>query len=148
AASPSHRSVQFVPQLFTWLPLHATASAMAILAHKPEDERRELYEQGLPLFAGRRQTPLKIEKMMTNIRSDGFAISRDQADVGASAIAAPVWTAGVIQGSVGVAVPNQRFSEDTHSEFAGHVVRSADVISRRLGDPNSVMTGAGSKPGD
>jgi IclR family transcriptional regulator, acetate operon repressor len=142
ATSPSHRSVRFVPQLFTWLPLHATASAMAILAHRPEDERRDLYKQGLPLFAGRRQTPPKIEKTMASIRSEGFALSRDQADVGASAIAAPVWTAGVVQGSVGVAVPNQRFSEATDGHLTIHVTRAAEIISRRLGDPLSVIDGA------
>ncbi len=139
ATSPSHRSVQFVPQLFTWLPLHATASAMSILAHRSEKERQELYQRGLPLFAGRPPTPLKIEKLMKSIRTDGFALSRDQADVGASAIAAPVWTAGTVQGSVGVAVPNQRFSESTHSALIDHVTRLAEVISRRLGDPLSVV---------
>jgi DNA-binding IclR family transcriptional regulator len=139
AASRSRRSVQFVPQLFTWLPLHATASAMAILAHRPEEERRELYQHGLPLFAGRRQTPPKIEKILASIRSEGFALSRDQADVGASAIAAPVWTAGAVQGSVGVAVPNQRFTQATDGHLAGQVTRAAEIISRRLGDPLSVI---------
>jgi IclR family transcriptional regulator, acetate operon repressor len=142
ATSPCRRSVQFVPQLFTWLPLHATASVMAILAHKSEDERRDLYEQGLPLFAGRQQTPPKIEKLMASVRSDGYALSCDQADVGASAIAAPVWTAGLVQGSVGVAVPNQRFTDATAQELSGHVTRAADIISRRLGDPLSGIDSA------
>ncbi len=139
ATSPSNRSVQFVPQLFAWLPLHATASAMAILAHRPEEERRNLYKLGLPFFAGRRPSTPKIELLMTSIRSDGFALSRDQADVGASAIAAPVWTAGRVQGSVGVAVPNQRFGTSIERELAGHVMEAATLISRRLGDPLSVV---------
>ena len=142
ATSPSRRSVQFVPLLFTWLPLHATASAMAILAHRPEEERRDVYKQGLPLFARHRQTPAKIEKLLASIRSEGFALSRDQADVGASAIAAPVWTAGSVQGSVGGAVPNQRFNEATDGHLASQVTRTAEVISRRLGDPLSIIDGA------
>ncbi len=141
AMSPSRRSVQFVPQLFTWLPLHSTASAMAILAHRPEQERRSLYKQGYPLFAGRRPTPAKIEKLMASIRSGGYALSRDQADVGASAIAAPLWTAGAVQGSVGVGVPNQRFTEATDEDLASQVTRAAEVISRRLGDPLSAIDG-------
>ena len=143
ARSPSRRSVQFVPQLFTWLPLQAAASAMAILAHKPENERKDLYQQGLPIFAGRRQAPARIEKLMASIRSDGFAVSRDQADVGASAIAAPVWTAGLVQGSVGVAVPNQRFDEAFADNLAREVTSVAEVISRRLGDPLAVVEGTG-----
>jgi IclR family transcriptional regulator, acetate operon repressor len=143
AMSPSRRSVQFVPQLFTWLPLHATASAMAILAHRPEQERRHLYDLGLPLFAGRRPTPTKIEKLMASIRSDGYTLSRDQADVGASAVAAPVWTTGMVQGSVGVAVPNQRFTDATDQHLAGHVMQAAEIISRRMGDPLSVLESLG-----
>jgi IclR family transcriptional regulator, acetate operon repressor len=141
AMSPSQRSVQFVPQLFRWLPLHATASAMAILANRPDVERRDLYRQSLPLFAGRRPTRPQIEKTMASIRSEGFALSRDQADVGASAIAAPLWTAGRVQGSIGVAVPNQRFAEANNRALAGIVMRSAEIISRRIGNPLSVLEG-------
>jgi hypothetical protein len=39
---------------------------------------------------------------------EGFALSRDQAGVGVSAIAAPIWTAGSVQSTVEVGVPNQR----------------------------------------
>ncbi len=141
AMSPSQRSVQFVPQLFTWLPLHATASAMAILAHRPEVERKDLYNQRLPLFAGRRPTQAQIEKTMASIRSEGFALSRDQADVGASAIAAPIWTAGRVEGSIGVAVPNQRFEEAHDGDLADAVMRAAEVTSRRIGNRLSVMEG-------
>jgi IclR family acetate operon transcriptional repressor len=142
ARSPSRRSVRFVPQLYAWLPLHATASAMAILAHRPEDERRKLYELGLPIFAARRPSPSRIEKILASTRSEGFALSRDQADVGASAIAAPVWTAGSVQGSIGVAVPNQRFDETPDEGLASEVVRAAAVLSRRLGDPLSAIQDA------
>ncbi len=138
AASPSHRSVQFVPQLFRWLPLHATASAMAILAHRSEAERRDLYSEGLPIFSGQ-EIPPKIEMIMSAIRSDGFASSQDQADVGASAIAAPVWSAGVVRGSVGVAVPNQRFVEEATLELGRHVTRTAEVISGCLGGPQPAV---------
>jgi DNA-binding IclR family transcriptional regulator len=139
AMSPSTRSVQFVPQLFTWLPLQATASAMAILAHRSEQERRALYEAGLPVFAKKQPAPATIEKMMASIRSEGLVVSRDQADVGASAIAAPIWTARAVQGSVGVGVPNQRFTTAHETELAGHVTRVAQLISRRLGDPLSAL---------
>ncbi|MGP0030317.1 MAG: IclR family transcriptional regulator [Acidimicrobiales bacterium] len=141
AASPSRRSVQFVPRLFTWLPLHATASAMAVLAHRSAEERKDLYQQGLPIFSGRSQTPPKVERIMASIRSEGFALSRDQADVGASAIAAPVRTAGSVNSSIGVAVPNQRFDEATHANLAGEVIRAAEDVSRRVGDPLSAADG-------
>jgi DNA-binding IclR family transcriptional regulator len=75
------------------------------------------------------------------IRSEGFAVSRDQADVGASGIAAPIWTSRSVQGSIGTAMPNQRFDEATGENFAGDVMRAAEVISHRIGDPLSVIEG-------
>ena len=98
-------------------------------------------EDGQTQLYGRRQTATKIEKAMESIRSEGFALSRDQADVGASAIAAPIWTADSVQGSVGVGVLNQRFDEVTEGDLAGDVMRAAEVISRRIGNPLSVMEG-------
>jgi IclR family transcriptional regulator, acetate operon repressor len=141
ATSPSHRSVQFVPQLFAWLPLRAASSAMAILAHRPEEERMALYKDGLPIFAGRRPSRATVEKTMASIRCEGFALSRDQADVGASGIAAPVWTAGAVKSSIGIAVPNQRFDEPNGAVLAREVKRAAEVVSRRIGDPLSVVRG-------
>jgi DNA-binding IclR family transcriptional regulator len=79
---------------------------------------------------------------MASIRSEGFALSRDQAGVGASAIAATVWTAGSVQGSVEVAVPDQRFDDATNVDLAGEVMRAGEVVSRRVGDPLSVVDGA------
>jgi DNA-binding IclR family transcriptional regulator len=135
AMAPSPRSVQFVPQLFSWLPLQAAASAMAIVAHLPEEERKDLYKERLPIFAGQRPAAMKIEKILSVIRSEGFALSRDQADVGASGIAAPAWTAGAVNCSIGIAVPNQRFDEAKAGKLIGTVVRTAKIVSRRLGDP-------------
>jgi DNA-binding IclR family transcriptional regulator len=66
-------------------------------------------------------------------------LSRDQADVGASAIASPIWTAGRVEGSIGVAVPNQRFEEAHKGKLADAVMRSAEVASRRIGNRLSVM---------
>jgi DNA-binding IclR family transcriptional regulator len=133
ASSPSHRSVHYVPELFKWLPLQA----VAILAHRSESERKDLYKEGLPIFTGRRPALAKIEKLMASIRSEGYALSRDQADVGASGIAAPLWTAGSVNSSIGIAVPNQRFDEANKENLADEVMRAAEVVSHRIGDPLS-----------
>jgi IclR family transcriptional regulator, acetate operon repressor len=135
ATSPSRRTVRFVPDLFKWLPLQAAASALAILAFRPDEERRDLYAEGLPIFAEGRLGRTKIEKVFGAIRSDGYAVSQDQADVGASAVGAPVRTAGVVQSSIVVCVPNQRFHAALEEDLIRHVLRAADVLGRRMGDP-------------
>ena len=48
-----------------------------------------------------------------------------------------------VQGSIGVAVPNQRFDETPNGKLADEVMRSAVLASRRLGDPLSVIKDAG-----
>ncbi|MDA8044304.1 MAG: hypothetical protein M0Z30_03560 [Actinomycetota bacterium] len=141
ATAPGRRSVRFVPDLFKWLPLQAAASALAIIAYRPEQERRELYAAGLPIFAQGRQTGKKLESLMTSVRADGYALSHDQADVGASAVAAPIYTTGEVQSSIAVAMPNQRFDHISAADLAQHVTRAAQDLSHRLGDPLTVARG-------
>jgi IclR family transcriptional regulator, acetate operon repressor len=142
ATSPSRRSVRFVPDLFKWLPLHAAASAMAILAFRSFEERTQLFEEGFPIFAGVRPTPTKIEELYTSIRSDGYALSRDQADVGASAIAAPIKTAACVESSIAITVPNQRFDEANAPELERRVLWAAEVLGQRLGHPLASLDSA------
>jgi DNA-binding IclR family transcriptional regulator len=135
ATSPSRRSVRFVPELFRWLPLHAAASAMVILAFSTEIERRTLFEEGLPIFTGERVSWSKLDAIYAAIRSNGYAVSRDQADVGASAVGAPVATKNGIQCSIAVSVPNQRFESAIKADLIQHVLWAAGLLGRRLGDP-------------
>ena len=137
-AALSIQSVRFVPDLYSWLPMHAGASALAILAFRPEEERRALYALGLPQLTSTTMTrPDDIERALEAVRACGVAVSRDEVNLGASAVAAPI-RAGArgVTSSVAVIAPDQRFTSETESLLRREVAWAAEELSRRLGDPS------------
>lgn len=138
AAAQSTRSVRFVPELFSWLPMHAGASALAILAHRPEAERRELYARGLPALTSTTITSAEaLEDVLAKVRVDGYAVSHDEVNLGASGVAVPIVTAAGVTSSVAVIVPQQRFDEKLKKQLVDAVTAAAASLGQRLGDPVS-----------
>jgi len=132
--------VRFVPALFAWLPMHAGATALAILAYRPEDERRSIYAKGLLALTGTTLTePDELESALAEVRGKGFAVSHDETDVGASALAAPVFSTVGVMSSIGVVAPRQRFDEALERALESRVVEAAARLGRRLGDPGSSL---------
>jgi IclR family transcriptional regulator, acetate operon repressor len=142
AAAESHHAVRFVPQLFSWMPAHAGASALAILAFRPEDERRALYADGLTALTATTATSAEdLETRLAKIRRDGYAFSYDEVNLAAAAVAAPV-RLGEVTSSVAVIAPRQRFDEVPRAELAGLTVRAARHLAQRLGDPGAALAGS------
>jgi DNA-binding IclR family transcriptional regulator len=140
AASQSHRGIRFVPELFRWLPMHAGASALAILAYRPEEERRALYERGLPALTSTTITSADaLEVVLEKVREHGYAVSHDQVNLGACAVAVPVMTASGVTSSVAVIVPRQRFDEELERTFVDAVKVAAASLGQRLGNPLSAL---------
>ena len=137
-AHPSRHSVRFVPDLFSWLPMHAGATALAILAHRPEDERQMIYDKGLAaLTKTTLTTPSDLERTLSEVRDKGFAVSHDEVDLGASALAAPIFSTTGVTSSIGVIAPRQRFDEALERHLEARVVAAAARLDRRLGHPGS-----------
>jgi DNA-binding IclR family transcriptional regulator len=139
AASQSRQSVRFVPELYSWLPMHAGASALAILAYRPDEERQALYAQGSPPVTST-TTPEAVEAALDEVRRNGYAVTHDGVYLGASGVAAPIATRSGVTSSVAVIVPKQRFDDAREATIVGHVKAAAESLQRRLGDPSSALT--------
>jgi DNA-binding IclR family transcriptional regulator len=110
--------VRYIAGMHNWIPLHAGATGLAILAFLPETERRRIYEAGLAA-----QTPETIvsvdalEAELELIRRQGYAHSAGQRTPGAAAFGAPVFdSAGNVCGDLCVTLPVHRLegvSRDT-----------------------------------
>ena len=109
-----------------WLPLHAGASGLAILAFLPDDVRNEIARG--PLTAATDRTIVEPEGLLerlADIRRDGYAITHGERIEGAIAIAAPVFgPAGEVVGSTGITIPEARFNA-AHSSSLAALVRQA-----------------------
>lgn len=112
----------------TWLrtPLHAAASGKLLLARLGPKQKRELLGKE-PLPAATPHTITKyseLEDMLTAVREDGYAISRDDVHVGLTAVAAPIEHGGTAVGCIVTVGSSHRFS-NTDCGSAGQKLRDA-----------------------
>ncbi len=113
--------------------LHAGASAKILLAYLDDDQQdRIIKDIGLPRFTENTITDPEVLKAdLKNIRKNGFAISSEEVDPGACAIAAPILNGrGKIIAGLSIAGPISRINGDKIDRFIDLVKRSAKKISK------------------
>src|SRR5690606_9570796 len=80
--------------------------------------------------------PVTLAAQLREIRRQGFAISRDEAEVGVTGVAAPVFDAeNVCVAAVGVATPTFRFSPALEERIVDEVQKAARLLSGRMQEP-------------
>ena len=122
-----------VPQ-GVWLPIHAGASGLAILAFLPAEVQDEIVRGRLDALTNRTLVDAgQLAERLARIRGDGYAVSHGERIDGAIAIAAPVMgPVGTVVGDVGITVPESRFNVDATSELVALVKQSAGLLTRRF----------------
>ncbi|PAZ10707.1 transcriptional regulator [Streptomyces sp. SA15] len=117
-------------------PLHATATGQAVLAHLPKADIDELVTRGLEGYSDSTPTdPSRLRAELGRVRTDGYAVNRNQYLPGVCAIAAPVLDdRGSPLAAVAVSLPDSRFSQDRLPELGRLVAdTAAEITARRLG---------------
>ena len=139
-SAASHHSIRFVPELFSWLPMHAGATALAILAHRSETERQAVYDDGMPSLTPRTLVvPGDVERALAGVRDLGYSVSDDEVNLGAVAVAAPIRTLAGVTSSIGVILPRQRFEPIAREGLAVLVREAAGELEHRFGDPSESL---------
>lgn len=120
--------------VYRWIPVHAGATGLAILAFLPEAERAEVYRHGLPsVTAATLTSEAAIERECARIRERGYAISSGQRLGGAVGIAAPVFEGpDRVLGDIAVTVPDQRFESSWEEPLAEAVLATACRVGEEL----------------
>ncbi|KMS67108.1 transcriptional regulator [Streptomyces viridochromogenes] len=117
-------------------PLHATAVGRAVLAHLPRRDVEELIAAGLERFSD--TTPVEPDELraeLDRIRTDGYAVNRNQFRPGVCAVAAAVLDGdGTPLAAVAVSMPEARYDGEQTPKWGRLVADTAAEISqRRLG---------------
>jgi len=117
-------------------PPHAGASSKILMAYLPEEEIRSIIrDKGLPKLCMNTITDSSLLMAeLARIRELGYAVSREETDVGAWGIATPIrgWNEEVVA-AIGIAGPTSRFGEDLVQNYATLCRQAADRISQELG---------------
>lgn len=131
----SAHPLRYVMELNKWLPLHAGASGLAILAFLPPEVRQDIVGAGLAALTSATVTdPKRLTRNLDRIRDRGYAISRGQRIPGAVAVAAPVFGLyGTVIGDVGVTMPHTRFKSGAEPALAEAVLAAAHIVTQRIG---------------
>lgn len=115
---------------------HCTSTGKVLLAFLSEAERAAILD-GRPLVA---HTPYtitdraRLDEELELIRRRGWAENVNESEVGVTSVAAPIRDAtGRVVAAISVAGPGPRLSRDTLRRFAAETVRTAEIISSRLG---------------
>jgi DNA-binding IclR family transcriptional regulator len=117
--------------------LHSTALGKAILASLPATERDDLLDVpgGLPARTERTITdPAHLRTELERVRAHGVAEDRDENEVGARCLAAPIFDhRGAVAGAISVSAPDSRLDDARAAEVAVTVIEQAAAVTRRLG---------------
>lgn len=126
----SDAEVQLYVELGARRPIHATALGKAILAHLPAPDVDEILAAELPALTEHTVTdPALLRGQIDQITTCGYATDKDEAVLGVSCLAAPVFDhAGSVVGAVSVAGTDPRlYAED--AELVHLVTTGAAAVS-------------------
>lgn len=144
----SARLLQITARIGARFQLHAGAVPKLLLAYSPSEsiERYLASRQPLQRFTTHTITdPASLRAELAAIRERGYSISDEDLDLGACAIAAPIFDRhGVVIAGVSIAMPASRFGAAERARYREAVVTAAAEISRRLGHRPDTLNGAAS----
>jgi DNA-binding IclR family transcriptional regulator len=117
------------------LPAHATALGKAILAFVPDAAAADVLGDELPRLTARTLSPKALRAELEAVRANTYARERDEAVLGESSIAAPIFDhAGHAVGAIGVVGDTERLLPRAPAKgVTAAVIEAARGVSRELG---------------
>jgi len=119
------------------LPLHATALGKAILAFSPAQVLEDLVAEPLPRLTKQTLNAADLRKELAVVRDSGVATERDEAVLGESSAASPIFDHGgqAVGGIAVVDATEHIFPRGLARGVATAVGEAARGVSRELGAP-------------
>lgn len=132
----SPQSIRLFAEVGRRAPLHTGGVPKVLLAFLPDEERDALLDtiELKPITPHTITDRHTLEKVLREIREQGYIVTADDLDAGAHSIAAPIWDhRGRVVAAISVAGPSNRFTDDRIREYVKLVCQGAAQISRALG---------------
>jgi DNA-binding IclR family transcriptional regulator len=132
----SSHKLQYKVDLNEWLPVHAGASGLGIVAFLGEDKIKSIIARtGLAPLTPRSITDrYKFETELQKIRKRGYAITHGQRTPGAVGLAVPIFNSdGDVVGDLCLTVPESRFDPASQERIAGLLKDCAHEVTRAIG---------------
>jgi len=115
--------------------LYCTGVGKALLAFWPEEKQRQWLEQ--PLVAYTKNTIVDRGALMQHlreIRERGYSVDDQEIEIGLRCVSAPIFNAqGSAEAAISISGPETRINDDKLTEYAQHILKASQEISRQLG---------------
>lgn len=117
------------------MPAHASALGKAMLAFDDPEDLKEFLAEPLPRLTGRTPSTAELKKELEEVRETAVAVERDDAILGESSIASPIFDhSGEVVGAIGVVGGTDRIGSETLPQpVVAAVMQAARSVSRELG---------------
>ncbi len=117
------------------LPVYATSTGKALLAHLPEEQASRIIHQP---FEALTQTTIQdtadLEQELNLIKKNGYALADEELEDGLIAIGVPIFdNQGTACASLCLAGPSVRMTAEKLPDLTTHLVASGKAISEQLG---------------
>lgn len=129
-----HGGLRVFESIGTTFPLHAGATAKAVLAFIPPAQAEAILAGDLTLPNPAVATSAaKLKREIAAIQAQGYALSLEETYPGVAGIGIPLLTpSGRPLGSIAVAAPMQRMPEDTIADYARLLLAAAQTARARI----------------
>jgi DNA-binding IclR family transcriptional regulator len=137
--------IRIGPRIGSSAPAHTTAAGKALLAYLDPDELERYLATAelVPETPHSISTRAELRAHLLQIRAAGFATNRGEHLNGVAAVGAPVFDArGAAVAAISLAFPIYLMPDDQWPTVTAAVVDAAQQISRRLGTPAYMTSGA------
>lgn len=117
------------------LPIHATSTGKAMLAHMPPERVQEILSQALTRYTDDTLTTLEaFHSTLAPVREQGYAVAQDELETGLIAVGAPIFDYDcAVQAALSVVGPSIRIKPDDVPQIAQHATTTAQTISHAIG---------------
>ncbi|MCF6310856.1 MAG: IclR family transcriptional regulator [Verrucomicrobiales bacterium] len=115
-------------------PVFSTALGRALVAFlEPARQRSLLRQAPIQPSTPKTQTDQKqLSKLLDQIRQDGYAVEREQSEIGMMGVAAPILVRNECVASISIASPCARVNDDALQSQIESVMRAASQVSSKL----------------
>ena len=121
-----------MPEVGIVIPVHVSALGKAMLAFLPDEAQRVLSGPLRSMTGETLTSPADLQAQLEQVRLTGIAVEQDEAVIGESAVASPVFDSwGTAVGAIGVVIASG--GDVSSPEVRDSVRETARALSRELG---------------
>ena len=134
ASAISTQALSYTMKVGVNAPLYAVSAGKIVLSELRAEDLNAYLDRVtfVPVTPHTVRAKSRLKKEIQNVRTAGFAYSREEYTLGITAIATAVRTETKFYGAINLAVPTVRFTPDRDAAFREALQRTARVIAKEI----------------